>query len=97
MRYWDALFAFLVAMAVATILTPFAGKLARRVGAVVKPSERGLAERDTPALGGLAILAGVLVASALWLPRRSASATRPAPPPGPAAPCIPRRSWWALA
>ena len=68
MRYWDALFAFLVAMAVATTLTPFAGKLARRVGAVVKPSERGLAERDTPALGGLAILAGVLVASALWLP-----------------------------
>ncbi len=68
MRYWDALFAFLVAMAIATILTPFAGKLARRVGAVVKPSERGLAERDTPALGGLAILAGVLIASALWLP-----------------------------
>ncbi|MGO9498528.1 MAG: glycosyltransferase family 4 protein [Solirubrobacteraceae bacterium] len=62
------MFAFLVAMAIATILTPFAGKLARRVGAVVKPSERGLAERDTPALGGLAILAGVLIASALWLP-----------------------------
>ena len=68
MRYWDAFFAFLVAMAIATVLTPFAGRLARRVGAVVKPSERGLAERDTPALGGLAILAGVLVASALWLP-----------------------------
>ncbi len=68
MRYWDAFFAFLVAMAIATLLTPFAGRLARRVGAVVKPSERGLAERDTPALGGLAILAGVLVASALWLP-----------------------------
>jgi UDP-GlcNAc:undecaprenyl-phosphate/decaprenyl-phosphate GlcNAc-1-phosphate transferase len=68
MRYWDAFFAFVVAMAIATLLTPFAGRLARRVGAVVKPSERGLAERDTPALGGLAILAGVLVASALWLP-----------------------------
>jgi UDP-GlcNAc:undecaprenyl-phosphate GlcNAc-1-phosphate transferase len=68
MRYWDALFAFLVAMTIAAVLTPFAGRLARRVGAVVKPSERGLAERDTPALGGLAILAGVLVASALWLP-----------------------------
>jgi UDP-GlcNAc:undecaprenyl-phosphate/decaprenyl-phosphate GlcNAc-1-phosphate transferase len=68
MRYWDALFAFLVAMAVATVLTPFANKLARRVGAVATPSERGLAERDTPALGGLAILAGVLVAAALWLP-----------------------------
>ena len=68
MRYWDAFFAFLVAMVVATLLTPFAGKLARRVGAVATPSERGLAERDTPALGGLAILAGVLVAAAFWLP-----------------------------
>jgi UDP-GlcNAc:undecaprenyl-phosphate GlcNAc-1-phosphate transferase len=68
MRYWDAFFAFLVAMAVATVLTPFAGKLARRVGAVATPSDRGLAERDTPALGGLAILAGVLVAAAFWLP-----------------------------
>jgi UDP-GlcNAc:undecaprenyl-phosphate GlcNAc-1-phosphate transferase len=68
MRYWDAFFAFLVAMAVAAVLTPFAARLARRVGAVVMPSERGLAERATPALGGLAILAGVLVASLIWLP-----------------------------
>jgi UDP-GlcNAc:undecaprenyl-phosphate/decaprenyl-phosphate GlcNAc-1-phosphate transferase len=68
MQYWDALFAFLVAMAIATALTPLAARLARRVGAVVFPSERGLAERATPALGGLAILAGVLVASAFWLP-----------------------------
>jgi len=68
MQYWDALFAFLVAMGVATMLTPLTGRLARRVGAVVIPSERGLAERETPALGGLAILAGVLVASAFWLP-----------------------------
>jgi UDP-GlcNAc:undecaprenyl-phosphate/decaprenyl-phosphate GlcNAc-1-phosphate transferase len=68
MRYWDALFAFLVAMAVATLLTPLTARLARRVGAVATPSERGLAEKDTPALGGLAILAGVLVASAFWLP-----------------------------
>ena len=68
MRYWDALFAFVVAMAVATLLTPLTARLARRVGAVATPSDRGLAERDTPALGGLAILAGVLVAAALWLP-----------------------------
>jgi UDP-GlcNAc:undecaprenyl-phosphate/decaprenyl-phosphate GlcNAc-1-phosphate transferase len=68
MRYWDALFAFLVAMAVATLLTPLTARLARRVGAVATPSERGLAEKDTPALGGVAILAGVLVASAFWLP-----------------------------
>ena len=68
MRYWDALFAFLVAMAVAAALTPLAARLARRVGAVVLPSDRGLAERATPALGGVAILAGVLVAAVLWLP-----------------------------
>jgi UDP-GlcNAc:undecaprenyl-phosphate GlcNAc-1-phosphate transferase len=68
MRYWDALLAFLVAMAVAALLTPLAARLARRVGAVVVPSDRGLAERATPALGGLAILAGVLVAALFWLP-----------------------------
>src|SRR5947209_18877586 len=68
MRYWDALFAFLVATAVAAVLTPLTARLAWRVGAVVMPSERGLAERATPALGGLAILAGVVVTSASWLP-----------------------------
>jgi UDP-GlcNAc:undecaprenyl-phosphate/decaprenyl-phosphate GlcNAc-1-phosphate transferase len=68
MPYWDALFAFLVATAVAALLTPLTARLARRVGAVVMPSERGLAERPTPALGGLAILAGVLVGALFWLP-----------------------------
>ncbi len=68
MRYWDAVLAFFVAMAVATMLTPVAARLARRVGAVAKPSDRGLAERDTPLMGGLAILAGVLVAAEIWLP-----------------------------
>jgi UDP-GlcNAc:undecaprenyl-phosphate/decaprenyl-phosphate GlcNAc-1-phosphate transferase len=68
MLYWDALFAFLVAMALATALTPPTARLARRLGAVVRPSDRGLAERETPALGGVAILAGVLVAALIWLP-----------------------------
>ncbi len=68
MRYWDAVFAFLVAMAVAALLTPLAAKFARRIGAVSKPSPRGLARLETPVLGGLAILAGVLVAAALWMP-----------------------------
>jgi len=68
MQYWDAFFAFLAAAAVAAVLTPFAARLARRLGAVVIPSAGGLAEHPTPALGGLAILAGVLVASLLWLP-----------------------------
>ncbi|MBV9685194.1 MAG: undecaprenyl/decaprenyl-phosphate alpha-N-acetylglucosaminyl 1-phosphate transferase [Solirubrobacterales bacterium] len=68
MDYWDAFFAFLAAMALAAVLTPLVGRLAWRVGAVVMPSERGLAERPTPAFGGLAILVGVLVAAAFWLP-----------------------------
>jgi len=68
MQYWDAAFAFLVAMAVAAALTPLSARLAVRVKAVVQPSDRGLAERATPALGGLAILAGVLVAAAIWMP-----------------------------
>jgi UDP-GlcNAc:undecaprenyl-phosphate GlcNAc-1-phosphate transferase len=67
-RYWDAVFAFLVAMVVAAALTPLAARFAVRVGAVDKPRARGLAERDTPRLGGLAILAGVLIAAAIWLP-----------------------------
>jgi UDP-GlcNAc:undecaprenyl-phosphate GlcNAc-1-phosphate transferase len=68
MPHWDAVLSFLVALAVAAALTPFAGRLARRIGAVDIPRERGLALRETPLLGGLAILAGVLVASAIWLP-----------------------------
>jgi UDP-GlcNAc:undecaprenyl-phosphate/decaprenyl-phosphate GlcNAc-1-phosphate transferase len=68
MTYWDALFAFLVAAAVATALTPLSSRLAWRVGAIVMPSERGLAERATPALGGLAILVGALIAAFFWLP-----------------------------
>jgi UDP-GlcNAc:undecaprenyl-phosphate GlcNAc-1-phosphate transferase len=68
MHYWYAVFAFLVAMAIAAVLTPLAARFAKRVGAVAMPSERGLATRTTPLLGGLAILAGVLVAAALWMP-----------------------------
>jgi UDP-GlcNAc:undecaprenyl-phosphate GlcNAc-1-phosphate transferase len=64
----DALYAFLVALAAAALLTPFVARLAVRVGAVDEPRTRGLASRSTPLLGGLAILAGVLVAALIWLP-----------------------------
>jgi UDP-GlcNAc:undecaprenyl-phosphate GlcNAc-1-phosphate transferase len=67
-RELDALYAFLVALGVAAALTPFVARLAVRVGAVDEPRERGLAHRATPLLGGLAILASVLVAAAIWLP-----------------------------
>ena len=68
MQYWHAVFAFLVAAAVAGVLTPLVARLAGRLGATAKPSDRGLAEAETPELGGLAILAGVLVATVLWMP-----------------------------
>jgi UDP-GlcNAc:undecaprenyl-phosphate/decaprenyl-phosphate GlcNAc-1-phosphate transferase len=64
----DALYAFFVALAVAALLTPLVARLAVRVGAVDEPRERGLASRSTPLLGGLAILAGTLVAALVWLP-----------------------------
>jgi UDP-GlcNAc:undecaprenyl-phosphate/decaprenyl-phosphate GlcNAc-1-phosphate transferase len=68
MLYLDAVLAFLVATAVAALLTPLAGRLARHVNAMAWPSERGLASTKTPLLGGLAILAGVLIAAAIWMP-----------------------------
>jgi UDP-GlcNAc:undecaprenyl-phosphate GlcNAc-1-phosphate transferase len=70
MSYSDAVFAFAVAMAVSVLLTPVAARLARLVGAVDPMTSRGLATADTPLLGGLAILAGVLVASWIWLPAK---------------------------
>jgi UDP-GlcNAc:undecaprenyl-phosphate/decaprenyl-phosphate GlcNAc-1-phosphate transferase len=68
MRYWDAVLSFLVATAVAAVATPLAARLARRLGAMDHPRERGLSQRPTPLLGGLAILAAVLVAGWIWLP-----------------------------
>jgi len=63
----DAVYAFLAAFVVTALLTPVTGRLARRVGAVDQPKERGLGAGSTPLLGGLAMLGGVLVASALFL------------------------------
>ncbi|HEY3728069.1 MAG TPA: MraY family glycosyltransferase [Solirubrobacteraceae bacterium] len=68
MSYSDAVLSFVVAMAVSAVLTPIAARLAVRIGAVDIPRERGLSYRETPLLGGLAILAGVLVAALIWLP-----------------------------
>jgi UDP-GlcNAc:undecaprenyl-phosphate/decaprenyl-phosphate GlcNAc-1-phosphate transferase len=64
----DALYAFLAAAAVTALLTPLTMRLARAVGAVDEPRERGLAARSTPLLGGIAIFAGALVAGLIWLP-----------------------------
>lgn len=64
----EALYAFLTAAAVATLLTPVTMRIAKAVGAIDRPRERGLSARATPLLGGLAIFAGALVAGIVWLP-----------------------------
>jgi UDP-GlcNAc:undecaprenyl-phosphate/decaprenyl-phosphate GlcNAc-1-phosphate transferase len=68
MRYSDAVLSFVVAAAISAAATPIAARFARRIGAVDRPRARGLAQRETPLLGGLAILLAVLVAAAIWLP-----------------------------
>ncbi len=68
MRYWDAVLSFVVAAAIAALVTPVAARLARSLGAVDRPRDRGLAVRETPLLGGLAMLVGILVAAAIWMP-----------------------------
>jgi UDP-GlcNAc:undecaprenyl-phosphate GlcNAc-1-phosphate transferase len=64
----DALYAFLAAAVVTALLTPLTMRLATAIGAVDEPRERGLSNRATPLLGGLAIFAGVLVAMVGFLP-----------------------------
>ncbi|HEY4997227.1 MAG TPA: MraY family glycosyltransferase, partial [Solirubrobacteraceae bacterium] len=64
----EALYAFLLAAGVTALLTPLSMRLARRVGAIDEPRARGLSDRPTPLLGGLAIFAGTLVATLAVLP-----------------------------
>jgi UDP-GlcNAc:undecaprenyl-phosphate GlcNAc-1-phosphate transferase len=64
----EALYAFLAAAAVTAVLTPLTMRVARSFGVLDEPRERGLSERETPLLGGLAILGGALVAGLIWLP-----------------------------
>src|SRR3954468_23211550 len=68
MTHTDALWGFLVAGVVAFVMAPVAARLARSIGAIDMPRERGLRGEPTPSLGGLAILAGVAVAGLLFLP-----------------------------
>ena len=72
----DALLAFGAATGVAVVLTPLTMRFARRVGAVDLPSDRGLAARATPLLGGLAIFAALLIAGLIWLPDTTAAVHR---------------------
>jgi UDP-GlcNAc:undecaprenyl-phosphate/decaprenyl-phosphate GlcNAc-1-phosphate transferase len=63
----DAVFGFLLAFAVAAVLTPVTARIAIWIGAVDRPRARGLAAGGTPLLGGVAILGAVLIAIAAFL------------------------------
>jgi UDP-GlcNAc:undecaprenyl-phosphate GlcNAc-1-phosphate transferase len=73
MSHIDALWGFLVAAVVAFSMAPVVARFARSIGAIDMPRERGLSDAPTPRLGGLAILAGILVAGLLFLPVRGDS------------------------
>jgi UDP-GlcNAc:undecaprenyl-phosphate GlcNAc-1-phosphate transferase len=64
----DAVFAFLLAAAIAWLLVPYAERLAIRVGAIDLPKPRGLHDKPMPRLSGLAILVAVEAAGWIWLP-----------------------------
>jgi UDP-GlcNAc:undecaprenyl-phosphate/decaprenyl-phosphate GlcNAc-1-phosphate transferase len=64
----DAVFAFLLAAAIAWLLVPYAERLAIRVGAIDLPKPRGLHSKPMPRLSGLAILVAVEAAGWIWLP-----------------------------
>jgi UDP-GlcNAc:undecaprenyl-phosphate GlcNAc-1-phosphate transferase len=65
---WHAVAAGAVAAALVACLTPFAVRLAHRIGAVDEPRARGLSDRPMPRLGGVAIFGGVIVSAFLFLP-----------------------------
>jgi UDP-GlcNAc:undecaprenyl-phosphate/decaprenyl-phosphate GlcNAc-1-phosphate transferase len=64
----DALWAFLVAALIAFAVTPPTARLARRMGVLHQPRDRDLHDRPVPGLGGLAILAAVVVSALIFLP-----------------------------
>ena len=65
----DALWAFLVAALFAFAATLPVARLARRLGVIHSPRDRDLHDRPVPGLGGLAILAAVVVSALLSCPR----------------------------
>src|SRR5215208_3640734 len=64
----DALWAFLVAAAIAFAATPPTARFARRLGVVHVPRDRDLHDHPVPGLGGLAILLAAVVSALIFLP-----------------------------
>jgi UDP-GlcNAc:undecaprenyl-phosphate GlcNAc-1-phosphate transferase len=59
----EVLYGGALALLIVLVLTPAVGGMARRVGAVDKPTRRRLNDLPVPRLGGLALFLGVLVPS----------------------------------
>jgi UDP-GlcNAc:undecaprenyl-phosphate/decaprenyl-phosphate GlcNAc-1-phosphate transferase len=64
----EAVAGFAVAAVVTLVTTPLTARLAVRVGAIDLPRDRDLHEAPVPRLGGLAILAGILIAALIFMP-----------------------------
>src|SRR5688572_7496824 len=64
----EAVAAFAVAAVVTLVITPLTARLAVRWGAIDLPRDRDLHDAPVPRLGGLAILAGILVAAVIFMP-----------------------------
>jgi UDP-GlcNAc:undecaprenyl-phosphate GlcNAc-1-phosphate transferase len=60
--------AFGLALVVVWVTTPVAGRIAWRVGAIDRPSDRGLHQFPTARFGGVALLVGALAAGLVFLP-----------------------------
>jgi UDP-GlcNAc:undecaprenyl-phosphate GlcNAc-1-phosphate transferase len=67
----DALWAFLVAAAIAFAVTPLTARLASQLGVLHYPRERDLHQHAVPGLGGLAILVAAATAALLFLPNNN--------------------------
>lgn len=65
----DVLWGFLVALAVALVLTPHIGSVARYLGVVDEPGEkRRIHRRPVPLLGGIALFLAIFVPALAFLP-----------------------------
>ena len=64
----EAVAGFAIAAVVTLVTTPLTARLAVRLGAIDLPRDRDLHESPVPRLGGLAILAGILVAALIFMP-----------------------------
>ncbi|MEA2475104.1 MAG: UDP-GlcNAc:undecaprenyl-phosphate/decaprenyl-phosphate GlcNAc-phosphate transferase [Thermoleophilaceae bacterium] len=64
----DTILAPGLALMVALLATPIAGRLAWKINAIDMPRARGLHQMPTPRLGGLAILLAVATSSLVFLP-----------------------------